>query len=116
VLVNDSLDFETWILDRGDEIIRKEHEFGTESLSTLENAVYNLWAVDYAVRNAGHMEALEELRPKAAHDLSEYLASTGHAELAVFMLALATACDKCEPYYYRFNELCRALQVEPPST
>ena len=103
-------DLETWIIDFGDNIIHKAHEQGEMSLSSAEKAVYDLWAVDYAVRNAGDMEALEDLRPTAAIDLAEFLRTIGQLDLASYMADFSSAGDKCNSYYAKFAELCKALQ------
>ncbi len=82
----------------------------------METAVYDLWAVDYAVRNAGDMEALEALealedfRPTAAINLAEFLSTIGQSDLASYMASLSSAGDACDSYYARFSELCEALQ------
>jgi hypothetical protein len=108
-------DLETWIIEFGDDVIHKEHEFGASSLSPAERAVYDLWAVDYAVRNAGDMEALEDVRPAAAIDLAEFLRSHGHPNLASYMSELSSARSDCDSYYERFAELCEAIQGTLPA-
>ena len=113
--MQDTGDLETWIIEFGDEIIHKEHEAGASSLSPVESAVYDLWAVDYAVRNAGDMEALEDLRPTAAINLAQFLKTIGHLDLASYMESLSSAGDRCESYYSKFAELCVALQCALPS-
>ncbi len=45
-------DFETWIIETGDAIIQKQSEQGKAPLSPIEQAVYCLWVIDYAVRNS----------------------------------------------------------------
>ncbi|NIK31394.1 hypothetical protein FHY15_000490 [Xanthomonas arboricola] len=111
--MKDTSDLETWLIEFGDEIIRKEHQLGATSISAVETAVYDLWAVDYAVRNAGDMEALEALedfRPTAAINLAEFLSTIGQSDLASYMASLSSAGDACDSYYARFSELCEALQ------
>ena len=103
-------DFEAWIIEFGGDIIQKESDSGASSLSPVENAVYDLWAVDYAVRNAGDMEALEDLRPSAATDLAGFLDSIQQGDLGAYMRQLAVAGEDCDSYYERFFWLCRALQ------
>lgn len=112
--MTDSRNHETWIIEFGDEIIHKEHAAGASSLSIAEKAVYDLWAVDYAVRNAGDMGALENLRPTAATDLAKFLGTIGHPNLASYMNDLSSAGDDCGFYYDRFGELCEALQDALP--
>ena len=108
--MREHIDFETWVIETGDDIIHKEHELGAASLSPVEKAIYDLWAVDYAVRNAGDMEALEDIRPTAATDLAAFLRSSGQSKLAVHMELLAGAGEECDSYYESFPRLCQALQ------
>ena len=108
--MKDTSDLETWLIEFGDDIIHKEHELGALSLSAAERAIYDLWAVDYAVRNAGDMEALEDLRPTAAIDLAEFLRTIGQSDLALYMANLSSGGSTCDSYYARFAELCEALQ------
>ncbi|KOA96286.1 hypothetical protein AE921_20600 [Xanthomonas arboricola] len=108
--MKDTNDLETWLIEFGDEIIHKEHQLGATNISAVETAVYDLWAVDYAVRNAGDMEALEDFRPTAAINLAEFLSTIGQSDLASYMASLSSAGDACDSYYARFSELCEALQ------
>lgn len=114
--MKEDCDLETWIIEFGGDIIQKEHDSGALSLSPAENAVYDLWAVDYAVRNAGDMEALDDIRPTAATDLAEFLNSIQQQNLAAYMKQLAGAGEDCDSYYERFSELCQALQSAFPGT
>ena len=98
------------MIETGDDIIHKELELGAASLSPVEKAIYDLWAVDYAVRNAGDMEALEDLRPTAAADLAAFLRSSGQSNLAMHMEQLAGAGEECGSYYESFPRLRRALK------
>jgi hypothetical protein len=50
-------DNETWVIETGDTIIRKKTRGGIECLSPWETLVYCLWVADYAMRNAGDLEA-----------------------------------------------------------
>ena len=112
--MNDTGDYETWIIEFGDDIIHKEHEMGVSSLTPVEKAVYDLWAVDYAVRNAGDLEALEELRPAAAIDLAEFLRTIGQLDLASYMAGLSSSGTECDSYYVKFAELCETVQGALP--
>jgi len=48
---------ETWIIEEGDRIIRKQAELGPDRLSPWETLVYALWWADYAMRNGGSLKA-----------------------------------------------------------
>lgn len=114
--MKEDCDYETWVIELGADIIRKEHESGTSNLSNVEKAVYDLLAVDYAVKNAGDMEALEDLRPSAAIDLAAFLRTIEQFDLATYMDQLATAGEDCESYYEKFAALCQAIQKSQSGT
>lgn len=114
--MTDIEDFETWLIDVGDVIILKESTEGTASLSSIESAIYDLWAVDYAVRNAGDMRALKELRPKAAKNLAAYLYKIGSKELSESITKLAKSGADCDSYYDIFEQLCINLSNEQART
>lgn len=104
-------DFETWLIEAGDAVIVKESAQGPDVLSAAERAVYDLWAIDYAVRNAGDMEALEDVRPNAVTDLSAFLQTESQAELAHQVLELKDAGDDCDSYCDLFDGLCGAVKT-----
>jgi len=68
---------EIWILERGDEVIQRRATPGSGSLNPLDRLIYCLWVADYGMRNAGDLDAAEELCPgfqvtalEAARELS----------------------------------------------
>jgi hypothetical protein len=62
------MDNETWILERGHEIIEKMSSVGYESLGSEEKLVYCFWVLDYSIRNAGDLETAYDLFPKYLYE------------------------------------------------
>ncbi len=52
---------ETWLIEKGDEIIQKSTSQGMSSLSPWEQLVYCLWVADYSMRNAGDLETASDV-------------------------------------------------------
>ncbi len=54
---------ETWVIDRGAEVIEKKHRLGSRALTAVESLIQYLWQVDYCMRNAGDIENLADMSP-----------------------------------------------------
>ena len=52
---------ETWIIEAGDAVIRKEASAGIENLSSLERLIYCFWVADYGMRNAGDLDTAHDV-------------------------------------------------------
>lgn len=63
---------ETWLIDTGDLVITRKADIGYEQLSAIEKAVYCFWVLDYAVRNSGTLEPVQEIRPTAIAELRRF--------------------------------------------
>ena len=104
-------DMETWLLEVGDELIKKKAAQGPASLSPAEQAIYCMWALDYAVRNAGSLDALEDVHETAIEELAEF------ARLQKIDV-LSTLLDKTsededafiDAYYAQFDAACVELK------
>ena len=55
------MDNETWIIEIGDSIIRKNISFDAQRLSDRDQLIYCLWVADYSMRNAGDLQVAEDL-------------------------------------------------------
>jgi hypothetical protein len=62
--VDADLENETWVVERGGEVIEKMADACRQPLTDVERLIYCLWVADYAMRNAGDLEAAEELYPE----------------------------------------------------
>lgn len=58
------MDNETWILEKGDEIIELMTSNGYEALSSKQKLTYSFWVLDYSIRNAGDVETAYDLFPE----------------------------------------------------
>jgi len=103
-------ELETWLLDAGDEIIRKESLSGAASLTPLEHAIYSLWVIDYAVRNSGTLDPMEELYPNALQELLTFSRSSNLPSLSVWLPSARNEQMFCNAYYNHFSAACAELQ------
>jgi hypothetical protein len=58
------VDNETWIIERGADIIEKKERSGLATLDDWEHLVYCLWIADYMMRNAGDLANAPDLYPE----------------------------------------------------
>lgn len=96
-------DVETWLIDAGDEIIRKKASIGIAGLSEVERAILCLWVVDYAVRNSGTLHPMRALYPDALVELHSFAISTGLSELAALTGNPGDETAFCADYHGRFE-------------
>ena len=107
--MNSEQDMESWLLDFGDELIHKKSKNGIGALSALERAVYNLWVIDYAVRNSGSFGPIHELQPSAIAELVEYGRSNRLSRLSSWLSAASDEAGFCSSYYENFEGACAEL-------
>ena len=99
---------ETWVVDKGDLIIRKKAREGMTSLTPWELLVYCLWVADYGMRNAGDLETAGEL-----YSLFQTEAARSAAELNLpqTTAAFSLAPDDLEKEYFdRFEAICDEIR------
>lgn len=49
------LEFETWIVEVGGDVVEKAAAHGRMALTPLERLIYCVWVADYGMRNAGDL-------------------------------------------------------------
>jgi hypothetical protein len=54
---------ETWVIEAGHEVLKKMAVAGLAGLVPLERLVYYLWVADYGMRNAGDLDAADDVCP-----------------------------------------------------
>jgi len=54
--MNGDLENETWIVERGGQIVEKMTDAAHQPLTDLERLIYCLWVADYGMRNTGDLE------------------------------------------------------------
>ncbi|KQT31051.1 hypothetical protein ASG24_14295 [Methylophilus sp. Leaf414] len=103
-----TFEYETWLIETGDIIIRKEAQNGAASLTSYEKLIYCVWVADYGMRNAGDLRTASELYPPfqseactLARDLSlQYTLDT-------FSMS---ENELCSQYFDRFEGVCNELK------
>ena len=104
----DRPDLEDWLLDAGDAVINKESELGQAALSPIERLTYCLWVADYGMRNAGDLDAAEELHASFQEE-AVTLATLLHLNLTRDTFAMTrTKLEK--NYFKRFVEVCEEIK------
>jgi hypothetical protein len=108
--MQDDVDLESWLVNVGGDIIDIKSSQGLEALTPLQIAIYNLWLIDYAVRNSGSFGPLEDMESDAIEALLDYSSSNNMPALASW---LAQAKDEeafCKNYYHHFPDACLELK------
>ncbi|WP_086932991.1 hypothetical protein [Agarilytica rhodophyticola] len=107
------IDNETWILEVGDDIIEKKTKSSYESLTLLEQSIYCLWVIDYAVRNAGSLDPIEDLHPSAIDELIANAKAQGWKKIAhlIHCSEEEEEDDFCDRYCQDFDESCNELRL-----
>lgn len=105
-----NFDFETWLLEVGDSVIRKRVELGHEGLSNSEKAIYCFWVIDYAVRNSGTLEPMREMHETAMAELVAFSRWKNLAELSTLLELAVDEVEFCEKYYGLFDAACMEIK------
>ena len=100
---------ESWIIDKGDEIIQKKAAQGFDALSEWEKLVYCLWVADYGMRNAGDLAA-------ASNVYAQYKIEALHMAqfLQLPFTSKAFALDEAnleKEYFSLFEDICNELRA-----
>ena len=104
---------ETWVIEEGDRIIRKEAASGETSLSPWERLVYCLWVTDYMMRNAGDFANANALYPEFQSDAS-HLAK--ELSLSLTYDAFSLSREKLQHEYLdRFEGICDEIKNAAPT-
>jgi hypothetical protein len=62
--VDTDLENETWVVERGGQVVEKMADSAHPPLTDVERLIYCLWVADYGMRNAGDLETAEEIYPQ----------------------------------------------------
>jgi hypothetical protein len=106
-------DYESWLLDATEPVLRREIEVGASALAGWERALYCLWVADYSMRNAGDLGS--------AYDLASDFKSAGLAAARTTDLrAMASLFELDDVEFARqyagsFDEVCRELLAKQSS-
>lgn len=102
-------ELETWLIDTADQIIRRSEDEGAK-LSELDQAIYDMWIVSYAVRKSGTLEPMYELHPAALQNLKMYARSHGLSALSAWLATSKDVSAFCSNYYTGFEVACQELR------
>jgi len=99
---------QSWVVDRGGEVVEKRAKTGVESLSDWERLVYCLWVTDYMMRNAGDFLNAEVMYPDFQTDAARFSKSL---ELATTHALFSQSQRKLQrDYLDRFEEICDEIK------
>lgn len=99
---------ESWIVNRGGQIVEKEAHAGLSTLSDLERLIYCLWVTDYMMRNAGDFANAEDMYPEFQSDAKRFAKSLGLAQThEAFSLSQGNLQRE---YFDRFEAICDEIK------
>ena len=100
------MDSDEWILEAGDEVILAKEE---RELTKAERLIYMVWVLDYAVRNAGAIDSLEDF-PEFKKE--EFVALSVDLGLIRLGNIINSESDEifCKTYYSIFEDVIETLK------
>ena len=101
-------DNETWVVERGGDVVEKKERSGLASLGDWEHLLYCLWVADYMMRNAGDLANAPDLYPDFQREARKRAKTLGLA-LAGAVFALPRAQFERE-YFDRFENVCAEIR------
>lgn len=104
--MTESTDNETWLIDAGDEVIRKRT--GDGELTLRDQLIYCLWVADYGMRNAGTLAESRELYPYFREEAYALANDLGLAVTAETFALLPTRLEAV--YFERFDRMCNEIR------
>ena len=99
---------ESWIIDAGDQVIRKKASVGVAALSRRDRLIYCLWVADYGMRNAGDLSQAHFLHPTWQQDAVQ-MASDLSLEFTRDSFSLPKAVLQ-QRYFERFERICTEVR------
>jgi hypothetical protein len=106
--MNSSFENETWIIDAGDEVIRKMAAGSESKLSSKEMLIYCLWVVDYCMQNAGDLNQASDMHPGWQREAIQ-LAKELHLDYTYESFSL-TESSLQQQYFSRFDSICNEIK------
>ncbi|HYV34744.1 MAG TPA: hypothetical protein VE988_03505 [Gemmataceae bacterium] len=104
---------ETWLIDIGDAVIRKQAGSGTNSLLSCEKLVHCFWVADYGMRNAGDLDVAGDVYSEFH---SEGLKLATALSLPLTQAIFALSKDDLENVYFdRFESICNEIKKAWPA-
>jgi hypothetical protein len=103
-----SLENQTWLIDTGDVVLKKESAGGVLSLTRWERLVYRVWVADYGMCNAGDLDTAADVHPRFQEEAAE-LAKELSLAFTYETFSLSKE-DLQLQYFERFDRLCDELK------
>lgn len=99
---------QTWVVDRGGQVIDKKVHEGPSTLNELERLIYCLWVTDYMMRNAGDFANAPVMYPEFQTDARRFAKKLG---LTKTHEAFSLSHRKLQQEYFdRFEEICDEIR------
>ena len=99
---------ESWVVNRGGEVVEKKAQIGMEKLSAWERLVYCLWVTDYMMRNAGDFANAEAMYPDFQADAKKFAKELSlSASYEAFSLSRSGLQRE---YFERFEAICNEIK------
>ena len=99
---------QTWVVERGGEVVEKKAQAGGANLSDWQRLVYCLWVTDYMMRNAGDFANAEAMYPDFQTDAARLAKSLG---LAVTHTTFSLSRRKLQREYFNlFEAICDEIK------
>jgi hypothetical protein len=114
--MQDDFVLETWLIHVGGGVIDKKSTQGGEALTSIETAIYDLWLIDYAVRNSGNFGPLEDMQSNAIDSLHAFSIANDLPTLASWLSQANNEAMFCETYHHHFAGACLELKQRWAST
>jgi hypothetical protein len=103
---------ESWVVERGGEIVEKKALVGTAGLNDWERLVYCLWLADYMMRNAGDVANAVDMCPTFQTDAKQFADRLG---LAMTRETFSLSRRKLQKEYFdRFERICDEIKSAEP--
>jgi len=103
---------ETWLIDIGDAVIKKEARTGRDSLLPWEALVYCLWVADYGMRNAGDLDTAADVDSEF-HSDAKQIATMLSLPLTTEAFSLSKETLEAQ-YFERFESVCDEIKRAKP--
>jgi hypothetical protein len=104
------MDNETWLIEIGDEVIVKKATSSYEEFSSMEKTIYCFWVVDYAVRNSGTLQPVEEIHPSAIKELVNCAQSNNWYKMLGMLKNHENEEEFSDKYYELFEASCNEIR------
>ena len=103
---------QSWVVDRGGQVIEKWTQSGATSLNDWERLVYCLWVTDYMMRNAGDFANAVDMYPDFRTDAKRF---AKQLSLPATYDAFSLSQPKLRgEYVERFEEICDEIRSAEP--